>query len=97
MKLKDHPDALDCTLYRPDENDPDAEELELGDGHVLFEGAFEAPAHASSASTRACSPTARACQSTGFALAGLTSSMCPNLAATHPWFQLQSLTPRAQP
>mgnify|MGYP001761649710 CR=1 FL=1 len=44
MKLKDHPDALDCTLYRPDENDPDAEELELGDGHVLFEGPFTAPA-----------------------------------------------------
>ncbi len=44
MKLKDHPEALDCTLYRPDENDPDADELELGDGHVLFEGPFEAPA-----------------------------------------------------
>ena len=44
MKLKDHPDALDCTLYRPDENDPDAEELELGDARILIEGAFEAPA-----------------------------------------------------
>ncbi len=43
MKLKDHPEALDCTLYRPDEHDPDAEELELGDGYVLFEGRFEAP------------------------------------------------------
>lgn len=44
MKLKDHPEALDCTVYRPDEDDPDADELELGDGHVLIEGQFEAPA-----------------------------------------------------
>ena len=44
MSLKEYPDALDCTVYRPDENDPDAEELELGDARVLLEGPFEAPA-----------------------------------------------------
>lgn len=38
------PDALDCTLYRGDENDPDAEELDLGDAKLLFIGPFEAPA-----------------------------------------------------
>lgn len=36
--------ALDCTLYRPDENDPDAEEEDLGDARILFTGAFQAPA-----------------------------------------------------
>ncbi|MDG9928920.1 MULTISPECIES: hypothetical protein [unclassified Pseudomonas] len=44
MSLKDHAEALDCTVYRPDENDPDAEELELGDARILIEGPFEAPA-----------------------------------------------------
>lgn len=39
-----HPDAQDCTLYRPDERDPDAEELDLGDGKILFSGPFQAPA-----------------------------------------------------
>ncbi|WP_043310747.1 hypothetical protein [Pseudomonas sp. ML96] len=43
MSLKNHPDVLDCTVYRPDENDPDAEELELGDARIVIEGAFEAP------------------------------------------------------
>lgn len=38
-----HPDAQDCSLYRPDEHDPDAEELDLGDGKILFSGAFEPP------------------------------------------------------
>lgn len=33
----------DCTLYRPDDNDPDAEELDLGDGQVTFGAPFEAP------------------------------------------------------
>lgn len=37
-----HPDALDCTLYRPDERHPE-EETDLGDGRVHFEGAFEPP------------------------------------------------------
>lgn len=44
MSLKNHPDTLDCTVYRPDENDPDAEELELGDARILLEGPFVAPA-----------------------------------------------------
>jgi hypothetical protein len=35
--------ALECTLYRPDDNDPDAEEEELGDARILFTGAFQAP------------------------------------------------------
>lgn len=43
MSLNDYPDALDCTVYRPDENDPDAEELELGDARIVIEGAFVAP------------------------------------------------------
>ena len=38
-----HPDALDCTVYRPDEQDPEAEEQDLGDAKVLFLGAFEPP------------------------------------------------------
>ncbi|MCO6058251.1 hypothetical protein NG726_16465 [Pseudomonas sp. MOB-449] len=39
-----HADALDCTLYRPDENDLDAEEEDLGDARILFTGPFQAPA-----------------------------------------------------
>lgn len=35
--------ALDATVYRPDDNDPDAEELDMGDAKVLFLGPFEAP------------------------------------------------------
>ena len=38
------PDALDCSLYRADEQDPEAEELDLGDAKLLFLGPFEAPA-----------------------------------------------------
>ena len=38
-----HPQAQDCTLYRPDEDDYEAEEEELGDARVLFVGAFEPP------------------------------------------------------
>lgn len=40
----DHPQAQDCTLYRPDEDDYEAEEEELGDACILFVGAFEPPA-----------------------------------------------------
>ena len=40
----DHPQSQDCTLYRPDENDPDAEERDLGDAKVLFAGTFQPPA-----------------------------------------------------
>jgi hypothetical protein len=42
--ILNHPDAQDCTLYRPDEKDPDAEEQDLGDAKILFLGAFQAPA-----------------------------------------------------
>ncbi len=40
----EHPEALDCNLYRPHERDPEAEELDLGDARVLFGGPFEPPA-----------------------------------------------------
>ncbi|MDH1444091.1 hypothetical protein N5O88_10610 [Pseudomonas sp. GD03721] len=43
QEILNHPDALDCTVYRPDEQDPDAEEQDLGDGKVLITGAFEPP------------------------------------------------------
>ncbi|WP_445261301.1 hypothetical protein [Pseudomonas sp. RL_15y_Pfl2_60] len=39
-----HEDALNCMVYRPDEQDPDAEEIDLGDAKILFTGLFEAPA-----------------------------------------------------
>ena len=39
-----HAQSLDCTLYRPDEDDFDAEETELGDARVLLAGDFKAPA-----------------------------------------------------
>lgn len=42
--ILNHPDAQDCTLYRPDEDDPEAEEQDLGDGKILFTGTFQAPA-----------------------------------------------------
>lgn len=41
--ILDNPSALDCTLYRPNPQDADAEELDLGDARVVIEGAFEAP------------------------------------------------------
>ncbi len=40
----DSAQALECTVYRPDDNDPDAEEEDLGDARVLFDGPFQAPA-----------------------------------------------------
>lgn len=36
-------EAVECTVYRPDENDPDAEELDLGEARILFEGPFVTP------------------------------------------------------
>ncbi|TBU96873.1 hypothetical protein [Stutzerimonas kirkiae] len=39
-----HDSAFNCTLYRLDEDNPDAEERDLGDAKVLFEGRFEPPA-----------------------------------------------------
>ncbi|GIZ13982.1 hypothetical protein [Pseudomonas sp. NCCP-436] len=38
-----HPDVLDCTIYRPDEHDPDVEEQDLGDARILITGSFEPP------------------------------------------------------
>lgn len=43
QSILEHPQALDCTLYRSDENDPDAEEQDLGDARILLAGKFEAP------------------------------------------------------
>jgi hypothetical protein len=37
------PASLDCSLYRPDEDDPDAEELDLGEAMVVVRGLFQAP------------------------------------------------------
>ena len=39
----DDPQALECSLYRPDENDPDAEEEDLGEARVRLIGPFLAP------------------------------------------------------
>ncbi|GAB3380557.1 hypothetical protein GCM10027514_19820 [Azotobacter armeniacus] len=36
-------EAQDCTVYRPDERDPEAEEEDLGDAKILFTGPFQAP------------------------------------------------------
>lgn len=43
VAILNHPDALDCTLYRADETDEDAEEEDLGDARILFIGAFQTP------------------------------------------------------
>ncbi|MET1080502.1 MAG: hypothetical protein ABWY06_21030 [Pseudomonas sp.] len=37
------PAAQDCTVYRADERDPQAEEIDLGDARILFTGPFQAP------------------------------------------------------
>lgn len=44
LAILQHPDAQECTVYRADEQDPEAEEVDLGDAKVLFCGPFEAPA-----------------------------------------------------
>lgn len=44
LAILNHPEAQDCTVYRPDVNDPDAEEEDLGDAKIVFTGPFEAPA-----------------------------------------------------
>lgn len=41
--ILEHPAALTCTLYRPDERDPD-EELDLGDARIVIDGIFQPPA-----------------------------------------------------
>jgi hypothetical protein len=43
LAILQHHDALDCTLYRADESDPEAEEEDLGDAKVLFLGQYQAP------------------------------------------------------
>ncbi|MDT3710730.1 MAG: hypothetical protein ROZ65_11430 [Pseudomonadaceae bacterium] len=42
--ILENPDALECTLYRPDEYDEEAEEQDLGDARIIISGPFEAPA-----------------------------------------------------
>ncbi|VXC37470.1 conserved hypothetical protein [Pseudomonas sp. 8Z] len=39
----EHPQALDGNVYRPHEQDADAEEIDLGEARVLILGPFEAP------------------------------------------------------
>ena len=39
-----HDDAQNCTVYRPDESDPDAEEEDLGDGKIILGGTYVPPA-----------------------------------------------------
>lgn len=41
--ILNHANALECTVYRSDENDPDLEELDLGDARIVFTGAFIPP------------------------------------------------------
>lgn len=43
LAILGNPEAQDCTVYRPDETDLDAEEEDLGDAKVLFTGVFHAP------------------------------------------------------
>ena len=46
QQVLDSAEACDCTLYRSaEDDDPDTEEEDLGDARILFEGAFQAPAH----------------------------------------------------
>lgn len=42
--ILENPDALECTLYRADEYDTEAEEQDLGDARMLVLGPFQAPA-----------------------------------------------------
>jgi hypothetical protein len=44
LAILQHAEAQDCTFYRPDEFDADAEEEDLGDAKVLFLGPFQVPA-----------------------------------------------------
>ncbi|TBU88149.1 hypothetical protein [Phytopseudomonas dryadis] len=43
QRVLDAAESQDCTLYRPDEEDSEAEEKDLGDAKVLFTGPFEPP------------------------------------------------------
>ncbi|MBM7059999.1 hypothetical protein JQX08_04710 [Pseudomonas sp. UL073] len=44
MAILNSGDAQNCTIYRPDENDPDAEETDMGDAVIVLTGPFEPPA-----------------------------------------------------
>ena len=44
LAILENPEAQDCTVYRADDQAPEAEEVDLGDAKVLFCGPFEAPA-----------------------------------------------------
>lgn len=44
LAVLEHAAALDACVYRPDDQDPDAEELDLGDVRVLITGTFQPPA-----------------------------------------------------
>ena len=37
------PEALNCTIYRAHETDPDGEERDMGDARVIITGQFEPP------------------------------------------------------
>lgn len=39
--ILENPDALECTLYRPDEYDEEAEEQDLGDARIVISGPFQ--------------------------------------------------------
>lgn len=43
QRVLDAAESQDCTVYRPDEDDSDAEEQDMGDAKVLFTGPFEPP------------------------------------------------------
>lgn len=43
MEILSHAQAKDCTVYRSDDDDEDAEEEDLGDARILFVGPFQAP------------------------------------------------------
>ncbi|UCJ14890.1 hypothetical protein K5Q02_13505 [Pseudomonas sp. MM211] len=43
QRVLDAAESQDCTVYRPDEDDTDAEERDMGDAKVLFTGPFEPP------------------------------------------------------
>jgi len=44
LAILENPEAQGCTVYRADDQAPEAEEVDLGDAKVLFCGPFEAPA-----------------------------------------------------
>lgn len=45
LAVLNDPQALTATVYRAEDDDPDAEEQDLGEAKVLFQGPFSLPAH----------------------------------------------------